>query len=229
MTRLLLLEDEPRISGFIKRGLHAEGFDVTVVVTGSAALDAARAGGYDLIVLDVMLPDMSGMDVCERLRAGGVATPIMMLTARDADEDIVDGLARGADDYLAKPFSFDVLLARLEALSRRAHMPWRDRQPTVQVEIGPLSLDARLREGSLSGAAFELTQREFDVLWLLASEPDRVHSRERILAAAWGANADPLTNVVDVYVARLRKKLAEPSAPEIATVRGVGYRMRERG
>lgn len=228
MTRLLLLEDEPRVSGFIERGLRAEGYDVTLVATGAAALGTGSEGGHDLIVLDVMLPDMSGMDVCERLRAAGVAAPIMMLTARDTDEDIVDGLGRGADDYLAKPFSFDVLLARLEALSRRAHAPLRPREPAMVARVGALALDATLREARLGNALLDFTQREFDVLWLLVSKPDRVHSRERILAAAWGANSDPLTNVVDVYVGRLRKKLTGSDAPEIATIRGIGYRLRRK-
>lgn len=228
MTSLLLLEDEPRISGFIERGLRAEGYDVTLAATGQEALETGLLGAHDLIVLDVMVPDMSGMDVCERLRAGGVSTPIMMLTARDADEDIVDGLSRGADDYLAKPFSFDVLLARLEALARRSSASFQPREERVELNFGALRLDRRTREALIGAAPLVLTQREFDVLWLLTSEPDRVHSRERILAAAWSQNADPLTNVVDVYIARLRKKLDKPQAPTIATTRGVGYRLKER-
>ena len=228
MRSLLLLEDEPRISSFIERGLRAEGYDVTVVATGREALEAGRTGAHDLIVLDVMVPDMSGMDVCERLRTGGVSTPIMMLTARDADEDIVDGLGRGADDYLAKPFSFDVLVARLEALLRRTAGRPRSSVERTEMQHGSLHLDRRAREAQIGAVPLELTQREFDVLWLLASEPGRVHSRERILATAWGQNADPLTNVVDVYIARLRKKLSAPEAPAIVTTRGIGYRLRER-
>lgn len=171
-----------------------------------------------------MVPDMSGMDVCERLRAGGVSAPILMLTARDADEDVVEGLERGADDYLAKPFAFDVLLARLSALLRRGNGAGVGK-PAESAGIGSLTLDRSRRQGCLHGKDLALTRLEFDVLWLFVANPDRVHSRERILSHAWGADADPLTNVVDVYVARLRKKLDHPGAPKLVTVRGVGYRL----
>lgn len=224
MTRLLLLEDEPRIASFVVRGLSAEGYAVTAVATGAAAIEAGLAGGYDVIVLDVMLPDIGGMEVCERLRMGGVAAPILMLTARDGDADVVEGLSRGADDYLAKPFAFDVLLARLAALMRRGGAP-AAAPPSRTVALGALVLDGGRREGTLGGALLELTRLEFDILWLLASDPARVHSRERILSSAWSADADPMTNVVDVYVARLRRKLDRPGAPRILTVRGVGYRI----
>jgi DNA-binding response OmpR family regulator len=226
MIRLPPPEDEARIASFVQRGLSAEGYDVTGVGTGAEALDAGLSGGHDIIVLDVMLPDMSGMEVCERLRAGGVAAPVMMLTARDANEDIVEGLDRGADDYLAKPFSFDVLLARLAALLRRRAADATVGAGSAQtVQAGPLTLDRGRREGRMGGVELGLTRLEFDILWLLAADPTRVHSRERILSAAWGADADPMTNVVDVYVARLRKKLDRPGAPRIETVRGVGYRI----
>jgi DNA-binding response OmpR family regulator len=224
MIPLLLLEDEARIASFVRRGLAAEGYQVTCVATGAEALEAGLSGNHAVIVLDVMVPDMSGMDVCERLRAGGVSAPIMMLTARDADEDVVEGLERGADDYLAKPFAFDVLLARLSALLRRGNgtAPGKAIESAV---IGALTLDRGRRQGSLNGRDLALTRLEFDVLWLFAANPDRVHSRERILSQAWGADADPLTNVVDVYMARLRKKLDHPDAPKLVTVRGVGYRL----
>lgn len=224
MTRLLLLEDEARIAAFVQRGLNAEGYDVTAVATGAAAIEAGLDGGFDVIVLDVMLPDISGMEVCERLRSGGVAAPILMLTARDADEDVVEGLSRGADDYLAKPFAFDVLLARLAALIRRGSGAGRASTPQI-IRAGALTLDRGRREGRVGGEALGLTRLEFDILWLLAADSARVHSRERILSAAWGADADPMTNVVDVYVARLRRKLARPGVPVIVTVRGVGYRL----
>lgn len=224
MIPLLLLEDEARIASFVVRGLAAEGYSVTHVMTGAAALGAGLTGDHAVIVLDVMVPDMSGMDVCERLRAGGVSTPILMLTARDADEDIIEGLGRGADDYLAKPFAFDVLLARLAALLRRG----KGAAPVPASEsamIGGLRLDRGQRLGTLNGADLALTRLEFDILWLFVANPGRVHSRERILSHAWGADADPLTNVVDVYMARLRKKLDGPHAPKLVTVRGVGYRL----
>jgi DNA-binding response OmpR family regulator len=224
MTRLLLLEDEPRIASFVQRGLAAEGYAVTCVATGAAAIEAGLTGGHDVIVLDVMLPDISGMEVCERLRMGGVAAPVLMLTARDADEDVVEGLSRGADDYLAKPFAFDVLVARLAALLRRGGTP-ADGPASRIVALGDLMLDAGRRQGEVGGARLDLTRLEFDILWLLASDPERVHSRERILSSAWSADSDPMTNVVDVYIARLRKKLDRPGAPRILTVRGVGYRI----
>jgi DNA-binding response OmpR family regulator len=228
MTRLLLLEDEPRIASFVERGLAAEGYGVTCVATGAAAIEAGLTGQHDVIVLDVMVPDISGMEVCERLRMGGVAVPILMLTARDADEDVVEGLSRGADDYLAKPFAFDVLLARLAALLRRGGAAANGAASRI-VTLGSLVLDGGRRQGKVGGAQLDLTRLEFDILWLLASDPARVHSRERILSSAWSAEADPMTNVVDVYVARLRKKLDLPDAPRILTVRGVGYRIECRG
>ncbi|MEM1352291.1 MAG: response regulator transcription factor [Pseudomonadota bacterium] len=224
MIRLLLLEDEPRIASFVQRGLTSEGYEVTCLDTGAAALETGLEGAHDIIVLDVMLPDMSGMEVCERLRSGGVSVPIMMLTARDANEDVIEGLDRGADDYLAKPFAFDVLLARLAALLRRRAAVSADARPQ-SLHFGGLTLDRGRRESRVDGAMLDLTRLEFEVLWLLAADPDRVHSRERILSAAWGAEADPMTNVVDVYVARIRKKLAARAGPRIETVRGVGYRI----
>lgn len=225
MTPLLLLEDEMRIASFVKRGLDAEGFDVTWVASGKEALAQGLTGAFELIVLDVMVPDLSGMDVCEQLRTGGVATPILMLTARDADEDVVEGLGRGADDYLAKPFAFDVLLARLAALQRRSSAIAPGRTAPRSATLGGLVLDRDRRGARLAGEELALTRLEFDILWLFVSDPDRVHSRERILSHAWGADADPMTNVVDVYMARLRKKLSALGAPRLVTVRGVGYRL----
>lgn len=226
MSRLLLLEDEPRIAKFVERGLTAEGYQVTTVATGAAAIDAGLSATWEVIVLDVMVPDISGMDVCETLRASGVTAPILMLTARDADEDVIEGLGRGADDYLAKPFAFDVLLARLAALIRRGAAPAPETAQQVLTR-GALKLDRGRREGRVGHKSLDLTRLEFDILWLLASDPDRVHSRERILSSAWGTSADPMTNVVDVYVARLRKKIDFPNAPRIVTIRGIGYRLEE--
>jgi len=224
MIPLLLLEDEARIAAFVRRGLAVEGYAVTCAATGAEALAEGLSGRHAVIVLDVMVPDISGMEVCERLRAGGVSAPILMLTARDADEDVVEGLARGADDYLAKPFAFEVLLARLAALLRRGAGVAAG-QPRQIAAVGALILDRSQRQAFLDGRDLGLTRLEFDVLWLFASNPGRVHSRERILSHAWGLDADPLTNVVDVYMARLRKKLDQPEAPRLTTVRGVGYRL----
>ncbi|MEE4186830.1 MAG: response regulator transcription factor [Roseobacter sp.] len=224
MIPVLLLEDEARIASFVTRGLAAEGYDVTCVATGAEAIEAGLSGEHALIVLDVMVPDISGMEVCERLRASGVATPILMLTARDANKDVVEGLSRGADDYLSKPFAFDVLLARLSALLRRGGTLTEPPQSDVAV-FGDLTLDRGQRVGRQSEVDLGLTRLEFEILWLFVTDPERVHSRERILSHAWGADADPMTNVVDVYMARLRKKLDSSAGPRLLTVRGIGYRL----
>lgn len=224
MIPVLLLEDEARIASFVTRGLAAEGYDVTCVATGAEAIEVGLSGGHALIVLDVMVPDISGMEVCERLRASGVATPILMLTARDANEDVVEGLSRGADDYLAKPFSFDVLIARMSALLRRGGTLTETAQSERAV-FGDLTLDRGQRVGRQGSSDLGLTRLEFEILWLFVTNPERVHSRERILSHAWGADADPMTNVVDVYMARLRKKLANSAGAKLLTVRGIGYRL----
>lgn len=221
MIPLLLLEDETRVAAFLKRGLEAEGYRVTLVGTGNDAITYGQEGEYELIILDVMVPGPDGMQVCASLRGAGIDTPILMLTARDDNEDIIDGLGSGADDYLAKPFAFDVLLARLEALHRRRNVPLT-RTSHATLTAGALTLDLDAREVSVGETAVELTRTEFDVLTALARKPGSVISRERILSSAWGADKDPMTNVVDVYVARLRRKLP---GVRIEAVRGAGYKL----
>lgn len=229
---LLLIEDDQRIADFIQRGLRAEGFRVQVCRTGHDGLDAARQAWKDqretgvatVVVLDLMLPDLSGLEVCQTLRAEHVQLPILMLTALSTVEDRVQGLRLGADDYLCKPFDFEELLARLEALRRRG----RDLQsasPTT-LRVADLELDRTTMKVTRAGRVIALTARELALLELLMSAPGRLFSRERILANVWGVNEDPLTNVVDVYIGRLRSKIDEGFSPTlIHTQRGLGYRL----
>jgi DNA-binding response OmpR family regulator len=218
---LLFLEDEPRVAGFVRRGLEAEGYRVTVVSDGADAVIHGLSGNYDLIVLDVMVPGPNGFEVSRALRRSGIHTPILMLTARDETGDIVEGLAEGADDYLTKPFAFEVLLARLEALYRRRALPVLG--PAARIlEAGPLVMNLSAREARWHGDPVELTKTEFNVLALLAQRPGMVLSRERILSGAWGQEKDPMTNVVDVYILRLRRKLP---GLRIESLRGAGYKL----
>lgn len=226
MIPLLLLEDEARVASFVSRGLQAEGYAVTQVARGREAIEAALREAFDLIVLDIKVPDMSGLDVCAALRKAGLGTPILMLTARDSVQDVVEGLERGADDYLTKPFDFDELLARLRALRRRGDKPLSG-APPAEFALGSLRLDMDAHEARLGEDRIDVTGKEFAVLALLLASAGKVLSRQRILSAAWGADGDPLTNVVDVYVARLRRKL-DHSDLRIETVRGKGYKLQLR-
>jgi DNA-binding response OmpR family regulator len=221
---VLLVEDEPRVADFINRGLRAENHGVTVAGTGAEGIELTKTGEFDVIILDLMLPDMHGYDVCQRLRLQGDHTPILMLTAMDTLEDKIKGLRIGADDYLAKPFDFDELLARIEALVRRSH----HFAPSSNVlQVGDLVLDRELIEVRRGGEPIKLTAKELAILELLMSAPGRVFSRTRILNQVWGYSEDPLTNVVDVYIARLRRKIDTPGRPALLeTVRGHGYRLK---
>jgi DNA-binding response OmpR family regulator len=229
---ILLIEDDPRIADFLQRGLRAEGHQVQRSANGLEGLsmvqDAARrARSGDLptvVVLDLMLPGMNGMEICQTLRASGVGLPILMLTALSTLEDRVAGLRMGADDYLCKPFEFEELLARLEALARRVQplQPGR----SDQLSVGDLVLDRSSMRATRGGQVLNLTARELALLELLMSAPGRLFSRERILASVWGHSEDPLTNVVDVYIRRLRGKIDDGHpVPLIHTVRGLGYRL----
>jgi DNA-binding response OmpR family regulator len=221
---VLLIEDEPRVADFINRGLRAENHGVTVAPTGGDGIELAKTGEFDVIVLDLMLPDMHGYDVCQKLRHEGDHTPILMLTAMDTLEDKIKGIKIGADDYLAKPFDFDELLVRLEALVRRS----RHFAPNSSVlQVADLVLDRELIEVSRGGEPIKLTAKELAILELLMAAPGRVFSRTRILNQVWGYSEDPLTNVVDVYIARLRRKIDSPGRePLLETVRGHGYRLK---
>ena len=221
---VLLVEDEPRVADFINRGLRAENHGVTVAGSGAEGVDLAKTGEFDVIVLDLMLPDMHGYDVCQKLRLEGDKTPILMLTAMDTLEDKIKGLRIGADDYLTKPFDFDELLVRIEALVRRS----RNFAASGNVlQVGDLVVDRDSIEVTRGGEPVKLTAKELAILELLMGAPGRVFSRTRILNQVWGYSEDPLTNVVDVYIARLRRKIDAPGRePMIETVRGHGYRLK---
>ena len=222
MTSLLLIEDDKRVAAFLERGLAVEGYVVELASDGRSGLALARSEPFDLIILDGMLPGLSGRDVLAQMRSGGVRTPVLMLTAMDATLDKIEGLRAGADDYLTKPFDFDELLARLEALLRRTG---GGAAPSGVVQAGPITLDRSAMSVTVNGAPVELTATEFQLLDLLMGAQGKVLSRARILNKIWGVGADPLTNIVDVYIRRLRAKLAmDAETGAIRTVRGFGYR-----
>jgi DNA-binding response OmpR family regulator len=225
---ILIVEDDARISDFLDRGLRAEGHHVQLARTGPEGLamarDAFREAPETVVLLDVMLPGLSGLEVCQTLRASQIRLPILMLTALGALEDRVAGLRLGADDYLVKPFEFEELLARIEALARRSQP--QAAPATTRLEVGDLALDLVAMRATRAGQPLVLTARELALLELLMSAPGRLFSRERILSTVWGTNEDPLTNVVDVYIRRLRNKIDDgQSGPLIHTVRGLGYRL----
>ncbi len=221
--QLLIVEDDVRVASFLERGLRAEGFHVTVARTGPLGLEAARSGDHALIILDLMLPEMSGLELCQTLRAEGRQVPVLMLTAMGTLDDKVTGLRLGADDYLTKPFAFEELLARIEALQRRGR---EQRSVQAVLQVADLQLDRERMSVARAGDPLALTAKELAFLELLMSAPGRVFSRERILSNVWGAYEDPLTNVVDVYVRRLRAKVDDGrDLALIKTVRGFGYKI----
>ena len=218
---MLLVEDEVRLAENVRRGLAAEGFVVDVVHDGAEGLFRGQVNDYDVVVLDIMLPGLNGYEVCRRLRAGGVWSPVLMLTAKDGEYDQADALDLGADDYLTKPFSFLVLVARLRALIRRG-APAR---PTV-LQAGDLTLDPARRTVRRDGAEIVLTPREFGVLHFLMRHRGDVVSKSAILESVWDAHYDGDANVVEVYVGYLRRKIDQPFGRHaIETVRGMGYRL----
>ncbi len=218
--RILVVEDEPRLRDLIARTLRGEGYEVDASGDGTEGFDRAQAGAYDLIVLDVMLPTMSGLEISMRLRRKGVRTPVLMLTARDAVDDRVAGLDAGADDYLVKPFAVVELSARIRALLRRQGDPGA----AGALKVEDLVLDRVRREAVRGGRRTELTAREFTLLEYLMRNAGRVLTRDQILQAVWPPDYDGNSNVVDTYVHYLREKIdAPPSKPLIRTVRGVGY------
>ena len=221
-VRVLIVEDELRMASLIRRGLMAEGLAADVVPVGEDALWMAEAHDYDAVVLDVMLPGLDGFETCRRLRAAGVWAPVLMLTARDAVEDRVAGLDSGADDYLVKPFAFAELLARLRALVRRGD----SHRPAVLV-VGDLRLDPATREVTRGSAAVALSAKEFALLETFMRRPGEVLSRLHLLEHAWDFAYESRSNVVDVLVRRLRRKIDEPfGRRSLETVRGAGYRLR---
>ncbi len=218
---ILLVEDEVRVADFIRRGLAAEGWAITHVGDGETVLEMLADASFDAIILDLMLPGISGQDVCRKLRARANTTPVLMLSALDSTDERVAGLKLGADDYLPKPFEFDELVARLEALHRRTQQ-FRQRQDANLLECNGVTFDKRSLKVLIDGNPIDLTGKEREVLLLLMSGTGRVHSRERILNSVWGIGADQLTNIVDVYVGRLRRKLLG-HGHRIVTLRNVGY------
>ena len=214
--KLLVVEDEPRIASFLIRGLRAQGYAVEHVTTGEEALRGAREPDLDLMILDLGLPDIDGTEVLRRLRDEGLAVPIVVLTARGDVSDRVEGLDLGADDYLTKPFAFDELLARIRARLRRD-----EAAPVTRLSAGGVELDIPTRRVVVGDDRHDLTAREFALLRVFLRRPGQVFTREQILSQVWELDWDPGSNVVDVYVGYLRKKIGED---RIETVRGVGYR-----
>jgi len=218
-----VVEDEKKLGELLGRGLREEGYAADVADRGEAALWMARAVDYDAIVLDLMLPGVDGFDVCRRLRSDGVWTPVLMLTARDAIEDRVTGLDSGADDYLTKPFSFDELLARLRALTRRAPAE----RPAV-IEAGELRLDPAAHKAWRGQSELDLSAKEFALLEVFMRRAGVALTRTQLLDGAWDIAFESRSNVVDVYVRYLRQKIDRPFGTDsIETVRGVGYRLRK--
>jgi two-component system OmpR family response regulator len=218
--RLLVVEDERKVAGFLRKGLEAEGYAVDVAGDGDSALSMARLADYDAIVLDRRLPRRNGLEVLRELRLEGRRTPVLLLTSLDSTEDKVEGLDAGADDYLAKPFRFDELLARLRALIRRGS----DTAPQPVLTFGALTLDRISHRVEAAGETLDLTPREFRLLEHFLLAPGRAWKRVDLLEKVWDMHFDPESNVVDVHVANIRRKLTEATgAPWIVTVRGVGY------
>jgi len=219
--RILLVEDEPRLAETIRRGLVAEGFVVEVVHDGLAGLDSALGGGFDVVILDIMLPSRSGYDVVRDLRSAAVWTPVLMLSAKDGEYDLADAFDLGADDYLIKPFSFVVLLARLRALLRRG-APAR---PAV-LTVDDLALDPARHRVTRGGADIVLTPREYGVLEFLMRHAGAVVTKQEILQSVWDVHYEGDDNIVEVYVGYLRRKIDAPfGTSSIHTVRGIGYRL----
>lgn len=219
--KLLVVEDDVKVASAVARGLRAEGFTVEVSGDGDDGLWRATEGSYDLILLDIMLPGVNGYRLCAELRRQGDWTPILMLTAKDGDQDEAEALETGADDYLRKPFSFPVLVARVHALLRRSNGG-----NVATVDLGDLHVDPAARRVARGDREIALTTREFDVLEFLVRRTGQVQSKADILAGVWDFDFDGDPNIVEVYVGRLRRKIDEPfGVCSIETVRGAGYRM----
>lgn len=222
--RILLIEDEPRLASIIQRLLKTERFDADIAATGDEGLELALSGTYDALIIDRMLPGIEGLEIIRQLRAAGVETPALVLTARADLPERVEGLNAGADDYLGKPFAFEELLARLRALLRRADRPIT---PSA-LRVGPIELNLDQHTVTNGGEPVELTQREYLLLETLMRNRGRVLERDELLARVWGNDADPQGNVVELYIHYLRRKLDTPatsSSSLIRTVRGVGYQI----
>ncbi len=221
--QILIVEDDRRLARQLKKGLDELGHSTSLAFEGPEGLESARAREFDVLVLDVMLPGLDGLAIVRRFREEGGTTPILLLTARDAPDDIITGLDAGADDYLTKPFSFKILVARLRALARRKQV-----EPRTQLRVDDLVLDAITHEVKRTGSLVSLSRTEFVLLELLMRHPGRVITRARLIEAVWGHERDVQSNTLDVFIRQLRTKI-EPagSAKLIHTIRGVGYSLRE--
>jgi len=217
MARILIAEDEARIASFLEKGLRSNGFTTLVVGDGPTATEAARDADFDLVILDLGLPRQDGLAVLAEIRRRGDRLPVIVLTAREAVPDRVAGLEGGADDYVTKPFSFEELLARIRVRLRDSGT-----DETTLLHAGSVTLDLRTRRATVDGRSVELTSREYGLLEVLLRHPDQVLSREQLLSHVWGYDFDPGSNIVEVYVRYLRKKLGDDV---IETVRGMGYRL----
>src|SRR5947209_2950536 len=221
--RILIVEDDQKLARQLQKGLAEQGYTARLAFEGHEGLRTARSGPFDVFVLDVMLPGIDGFSLVRRLRASGSVTPILLLTARDTAEDIVTGLEAEADDYLTKPFSFKVRVARLRALSRRKQV-----EPSTDLHIADLVLDSAKHEVRRAGVPIPLTPREFEFLELLLQNSGRVLTRNRLIEAVWGNDRDVESNTVDVFIRQLRTKLEPPGTSKlIHTIRGIGYTLRE--
>src|SRR3989344_524986 len=218
--RILVVEDEPKLNKGIVKGLKTRGYAVDFAFEGQAGENLARKNPYDLIILDIMMPRRDGLTVCRNLRQDGIATPILFLTAKDAVEDKVTGLDQGADDYLVKPFSFEELTARIRSLLRRPNDVLSD-----TLKLDDLTLDTKAQRLKVADKEIAITTREYALLEYLLRNRDKVVSREDILDHVWDNFYDSLSNVVDVHLKNLRKKLPEKYAKRIETIRGKGYRV----
>lgn len=220
--RILVVEDEPNVASTLEAGLVSQGFEVDVAYDGTRGFDMARQGNYAIILLDVMLPGMDGYTLCSKLREEGYQTPILIITAKNGDHDLVEGLNSGADDYLTKPYSFIVLIARIRALLRRRHASL----PNV-VSVAGLELNAETRKVKRGHHEVTLTYREYALLEALANEPGTVFTKQQLLDRVWGLDFDGGVNVVEVYMGYLRKKIQpKGEIPVLETVHGHGYRLK---
>jgi len=225
--KILVVEDDPAISSMLRRGLKIEGYEVEVQGTGGGAIEAFFEDEPSLVVLDIMLPGTSGIDVCKTLRKSGSDVPILMLTARDEIQDRVTGLDAGADDYLVKPFAFPELLARIRALLRRQERLSAPDQTAEVLTVGDLRLDTGTRFAYRGERKIELTTREFDLLHLFMRNPNQVLSRDTIMDRVWGYDFPGESNVLEVYISNLRRHLEAGGEPRVlVTVRGAGYALR---
>jgi DNA-binding response OmpR family regulator len=220
--RILVVEDESRMAELLRQGLAEEGHAVTLAPDGPQGLSLAETGAFDLLILDVMLPGLDGFAVARKLRAQRIQTPILMLTARDATRDIIEGLNLGADDYLTKPFSFEVLFARVRAVARRGPIP-----QSVRLQTADLVLDQSTREVHRAARSIALTRTEYAILDLLMRNAGRVVTRDILIETVWGGESDVESNTLDAFVRLLRAKVEPPPEPRlIHTVRGVGYTLK---